>query len=384
MHEDRNVGLLSMRIAIVGTGFVADFYMESLPLYPHLELAAVTDRDAQRLGQFTAHHRLSCGKQSLDEVLADDSIELVLNLTNPDSHYEVSKTCLERGKHVYSEKPLAMQMHQARELYDLAERKQLRLASAPCNVLSETAQSMWQALREDVVGRVKLVYAEMDDGLVHKMRYRQWRSASGHFWPYKDEFEVGCTIEHAGYYVTWLTAFFGPAISVTAYSSCLYPDKETDVPLDRNAPDFSSACIRFASGVVARLTCSIIAPRDQHFRFFGDHGILYVDDSWDYRAPVKIRRWFNVRRRTIISPFASEYPLKRFSQFRSPARKANPMEFCRGPAEIATAIAERRESYLPADFCLHNNEIVLAIQHATENSATYNVTTSFKPLQPIP
>ena len=372
-----------MRIAIVGTGFVADFYMESLPLYPNLELVAVTDRDAERLRKFTSHHRLSCGKPTLDEVLADKSIELVLNLTNPDSHYDVSKACLERGKHVYSEKPLAMQMHQARELYELAESKGLRLASAPCNVLSETAQSMWQALREDVVGRVKLVYAEMDDGLVHKMRYRQWRSASGHFWPYKDEFEVGCTLEHAGYYVTWLTAFFGPAISVTAYSSCLYPDKETDVPLDRNAPDFSTACIRFASGVVARLTCSIIAPRDQHFRFFGDHGILYVDDSWDYRAPVKIKRWFNVRRRTIISPFSTEYPLKRFSQFRNPPRKANPMEFCRGPAEIATAIAEQRESYLPADFCLHNNEIVLAIQHATENSATYNLTTSFKSMQPI-
>jgi predicted dehydrogenase len=383
LHEDRKVRLHAMRIAIVGTGFVADFYMESLSLYPHLELAAVTDRNAERLEKFTAHHRLSCGKQSLNDVLADDSIELVLNLTNPDSHYEVSKSCLERGKHVYSEKPLAMQMNQARELYELAESKGLRLASAPCNVLSETAQSMWKALREDVVGNVKLVYAEMDDGLVHKMRYRQWRSASGHFWPYKDEFEVGCTLEHAGYYVTWLTAFFGPAMSVTAYSSCLYPDKETDVPLDRNAPDFSTACIRFASGVVARLTCSIIAPRDQHFRFFGDHGILYVDDSWDYRAPVKIKRWFNVRRRTIISPFSTEYPLKRFSQFRNPTRKANPMEFCRGPAEIATAIAERRESYLPADFCLHNNEIVLAIQHATENSATYNLTTTFKSLRPM-
>jgi predicted dehydrogenase len=372
-----------MRIAIVGSGFVADFYMESLPLYPILELAAVTDKDAGRLRQFATHHQLSCVKDSLAEVLTDKSIELVLNLTNPDSHYEVSKACLEHGKHVYSEKPFAMQMSQARELCELAQAKGLRIASAPCNMLSETAQSMWQALREGVVGPVKLVYAEMDDGLVHKMRYRQWRSASGHYWPYKDEFQVGCTLEHAGYYVTWLTAFFGPAISVTAFSSCLYPDKETDLPLDRDAPDFSVACIRFASGVVARLTCSIIAPRDQHFRFFGDNGILYVDDSWDYCAPVKIKRWFNVRRRTIISPFTTTYPLLQFKRAHKRSRKANPMEFCRGPAEIAAAIAEQRESRLPADYCLHNNEIVLAIQHAMEDSATYHLTTSFKPLEPM-
>ena len=372
-----------MRIAIVGCGFVADFYMQSLPQYPILELAAITDRDPSRLARFAAHHRLSCVKNSLDEILADPSIELVLNLTNPDSHYPVSLACLQHGKHVYSEKPLAMQIAQARELYELAQSKGLRIASAPCNVLSETAQSMWKALREGVVGPVKLVYAEMDDGLVHKMPYRKWRSASGHYWPYKDEFEVGCTLEHAGYYVTWLTAFFGPAVSVTAYSSCLYPDKETDVPLNREAPDFSVACIRFASGVVARLTCSIIAPRDQHFRFFGDSGILYVDDSWDYRAPVHIKRWFNIRRKMIVSPIARTYPLLKFDRAGKPTRGANPMEFCRGPAEIAAAIAQGRESHLPADYCLHNNEIVLAIQYATENSATYHLTTSFKSIQPM-
>src|ERR1700730_2857790 len=99
-----------MRIAIVGCGFVADFYMQSLPLYPSLELAAVTDRDPDRLARFAAYHRLDCARTSLDSVLSDASIGLVLNLTNPDSQYEVSKACLEAGKHVYSEKPLAMRM----------------------------------------------------------------------------------------------------------------------------------------------------------------------------------------------------------------------------------------------------------------------------------
>ncbi|HET9329477.1 MAG TPA: Gfo/Idh/MocA family oxidoreductase, partial [Steroidobacteraceae bacterium] len=118
-----------MRIAIVGCGYVADYYMQSLPLYPALELAAVMDRDAQRAAQFAAFHRLGCRRGTLEGVLSDPSIGLVLNLTNPDSHYEVSLASLQAGKHVYSEKPLAMTLAQARELHELAAARGLQLAS---------------------------------------------------------------------------------------------------------------------------------------------------------------------------------------------------------------------------------------------------------------
>ncbi|MGA9024425.1 MAG: Gfo/Idh/MocA family oxidoreductase [Steroidobacteraceae bacterium] len=367
-----------MRTAIVGCGFVADFYMQSLPLYPVLELAAVTDRDPVRLAQFAGFHGLTCARDSLDGVLSDPSIELVLNLTNPDSHYEVSKACLLAGKHVYSEKPLAMRMEEATELLALAQSRGLQIASAPCNVLGETAQTVWKALRERRIGDIKLVYAELDDGMVFHMPYRKWFSASGRQWPYKDEFEVGCTLEHAGYYVTWMTAFFGPAASVTAFASCLYPDKLTDVPLDRDAPDLSVACIQFESGVVCRLTCTIIAQEDHRLRMFGDRGILSVEDCWNYHSPVVIKRMFNIRRRTIIEPIGRRYPLVRIQGTRQSARGSNKMQFCRGPAEMASAVQERRQSRLPADFCLHNNEIVLAIQNATENGSTHRLRTSFK------
>lgn len=373
-----------MKIAIVGCGFVADFYMQSLPLYGRLELAAVMDRDLPRAQQFAAYHRLDCLRRSIDDVLGDPSIGMVLNLTNPDSHYEVSRACLEAGKHVYSEKPLAMDMGHAVELVDLAQRKGLRIASAPCNVLGETAQALWRALREEVVGPVRLVYAEMDDGMVFRMPYRKWRSDSGRPWPYKDEFEVGCTIEHAGYYVTWLTAFFGPAVSVSSFSSCLYPDKQTDVPLERDAPDLSVACIRFRSGVVARLTCSIVAERNQDLRFFGDRGILSVRDSWNYREPVHVRRYLNVRRKMLVVPSLRRVRLASPPRAaRLPAR-ANPMEFCRGPAELAASIEQGRPSHLPADWCLHNNEIVLAIQNAGERGASHEMTTSFDLIEPMP
>ena len=293
-----------MNIAIVGCGFVADYYLATLPNHPDLRLIGVTDHNPDRAARFAAFHDVP-KYDSLDALRHDDRVELVLNLTNPRSHFEVTRACLEAGKHVYTEKPLAMELEQARTLVELAEVRGLGLASAPCSLLGETAQTVWKALRERQVGTVRLVYAELDDGMVFRMPYRKWASTSGTPWPAQDEFEVGCTFEHAGYYLTWLPAFFGPARTVTAFSACLVPDKQTDEPLEHNAPDFSVACITFASGVVARLTCSIIAPHDhsiahlrrrgrpQHPRllvlsFPGVHPAADHDSTQDVHASVEI------------------------------------------------------------------------------------------------
>ncbi|XQQ06797.1 MAG: Gfo/Idh/MocA family protein [Leptolyngbya sp. IPPAS B-1204] len=296
-----------MQIAIVGCGFVADYYLKTLANYPDLQVAGVMDRVEERATRFSAYHAVPMYR-SLAELLADPNVSIVLNLTNPGSHYEISKAALEAGKHVYSEKPLAMTMPEAEELVALAEQRGLLISSAPCSLLGESAQTLWKALREKQIGTVRLVYAEMDDGLVHRMPYQKWVSESGIPWPYKDEFEVGCTLEHAGYYVTWLTAFFGPAETVTAFSSCLIPDKQTDVPLDHNAPDFSVACIKFASGVVARLTCSIVAPHDHQLRIIGDDGVMGIEDCWYYGSPVYIKRMIRIRRKTFMSPWKQRYP----------------------------------------------------------------------------
>jgi predicted dehydrogenase len=372
-----------MNIAIVGCGFVADYYLATLVAYPELKLIAVTDRDSERAARFSAFHKVA-KYGSLDELWNDDRVELVLNLTNPKSHYEVSRASLEADKHVYSEKPLAMELDQAKVLVELAEARGLGLSSAPCSLLGETAQTLWKALRQQQVGPVRLVYAEMDDGMVYKMPYRHWKSASGIPWPAKDEFEVGCTFEHAGYYLTWLPAFFGPALRVTAFSSCLVADKLTDEPLEHNAADFSVACITFASGVVARLTCSIIAPHDHTLRIFGDQGILSTQDCWYYRSPVLIQRPMTIRRKTFMSPWKTQFRLVGSSGGRYRYRGSQQMDFARGVAELAASIRERRPCRLSERYSLHTNELVIAIDHARETGSAYAMTTTFDPIEPMP
>ncbi len=372
-----------MRIVFAGCGFVADHYARTLPLHPELEVAGVFDLDRGRARRFAEQHGLSI-YGSFAEALDDASVDTVLNLTSPGAHDEVTRACLEAGKHVYSEKPLALDPSRAGDLVALAEARGLALSCAPCSLLGESAQTLWKALRELRIGRVRAVYAEMDDGPVHRMRYRSWASESGTPWPYRSEFETGCTLEHAAYQVSWLAAFFGPARRVTAFSSVQVPDKGIDPPLALNAPDFSLACIHFASGVVARLTCSILAPRDHGLRVIGDEGVLRVPDTWHFRSPVWLRRWLTIRRRTVLSPFARRLRLPGRRQPRIARSGPSQMDYLRGVEELASALGERRSPRLSARFCLHVNEIVWAIHQATEQGSSRELETSFDPVEPMP
>ncbi|HSV69335.1 MAG TPA: Gfo/Idh/MocA family oxidoreductase [Methylibium sp.] len=372
---------MTTHIALIGCGYVADFYLATLPAHPELQVAGVFDRLPERAATLSRAYGVPA-YGSLQELLADARVTLVLNLTNPREHYAVSRACLEAGKHVYSEKPLAMAMDQATALVELAEARGLHLASAPCSSLGETALTIRRALREGRVGPVRVVYAEMDDGMVHRMQYRKWRSVSGMPWPYQDEFEVGCTLEHAGYYLTWLLDWFGPAESVTAFASAQVPDKlagETLAPPD--APDFSVACIRFASGVVARLTCSILAPHDHALRIVGDDGVLSTRECWDYRSPVHLRRLVSIRRKTFLSPWRSRCPLLPPPAGSAVYRRAHRMDFGRGPAALAAAVATGRSGRPAAQFSLHANELALAIHQAGRDGSCHRMATSFTPAE---
>jgi predicted dehydrogenase len=377
-----------MRIAFVGCGYVADFYAKTLPNHPEIELVSVMDRNGPRAEKFAAFHGFKMAP-TLRDVLDDPRVELVANLTNPSSHYEVSKAALEAGKHVYSEKPLAMDLDQARELVAIARSKHLLITSAPCSVLGESAQTLWKSLRSNAIGKPRLVLAELEDGPVHLMKPQTWSSDSGAPWPYKDEFEVGCTLEHAGYYITWFVAFFGPARSVTSFSTCLVPDK--GVHLDRITNDYTVGCVEFASGVVARLTCGIYGPHDHTLRIVGDEGILSIDDCWNYGSPVHLSRRGRIGLKAEKYPTAAKVvgmgpkvvPLVRKPTFGFRSRGANRMDFVRGIAEVAEAVRERRPPRMSAEFALHVNEIVLTIQNPGTMGSPRRLETTFEPMAPM-
>jgi len=293
----------------------------------------------------------------------------------------VSKACLEAGFNVYSEKPLATEMDHAHELHQIAVNKGLVLTSAPCSYLSEVAQTLWKAVREQAVGQSLLVYAELDDDFITQAPYKKWMSESGAPWPYKDEFIVGCTLEHAGYYLTWLMMMFGTVKKVVAASSEIIKDKLPDLP--KSAPDYSTASLFFENGMVARITCGIVAPHNHSLRVIGDKGVIEVDESWNNSAKVKVRNRFTVRRKLINNPFAKKYKLSaKETHPKVPRRGAAAMNFALGPAEVLKVVAEGSDNQHLADFALHLNEVTLAMQNALDTEGVQLMKTKCPQLKP--
>jgi len=366
-------------VALVGCGFVADLYMRSLALHPGVTVVAAHDRDAARQAAFCAHWGVQA-EHGLDALLARLAPgDVLVNLTNPDAHFEINRTCLEAGHHVYSEKPLAMELPQAQALHELAAARGLLLVSAPCSVLGEAAQVLVSAVRRGVAGTPRLVYAELDDGFIPAAPYTHWRSESGAPWPHADEFAVGCTLEHAGYYLSWLIAMFGRVERVVAASAEVIPDK----PGSTGTPDFSVAALFFEDGPVARLTCSIAAPHDHRIRVIGDDGVLQVREAWNNAAPVRFHRRFAVRRRLMEHPLGRRLRPRGASHSKVGRWGAAAMNFALGPVEMLAALSEGRACRLTNDMALHLTEVTLAIQNASDHGGARVMQSTCERMEPV-
>jgi predicted dehydrogenase len=363
-------------IAFIGTGFVADYYMTTLANHPQLRLDGVWDIDPVRLQQFGSYWKVRA-YASEQEVLADPAVTIVVNLTPPESHHAVNNAALLAGKHVYCEKPLAITVEEACELVDLADARGLILASAPANALSDARAHCAEILSTGVIGTPRLVYAEMEDGPVFLDKWQEWRSRSGAKWPAVHEFEIGCTLEHAGYAASWLVSLFGPVAHVAAFSALTFPNKGPGTENLALGPDFSVGCLIFRSGLVARLTSGLAMPRDRSMTIVGDKGIIVVRDLWDNRSPIhvelagarrpllhrlidrlewQLQRKFSFRL-TAGKPFAYRHPAEKNVLPAYPSQ----IDFARGIAAQADAIRQNTKPFFSGRTALHLTDIVLAL-----------------------
>ena len=372
-------------IAFVGTGYVADYYMTTLQNYPELTLKGVWDRDPKRLRQFCAFYAVE-PYNGLEDLLHDSTIDIVVNLTTPESHFTVNRAALNAGKHVYCEKPLALSVEEAETLAFLAERKSLLLCSAPANGLSDAFALTRALMEKGEIGRPNLVYAEMDDGPVFRGNWQQWRSRSGAPWPGLHEFEVGCTLEHAGYSLSWLYGLFGPIVHVAASSALTFRDKGVGShPL---GPDFSVGCLTFRSGVVARLTSGLAAPRDRSMTILGDRGAITIRDLWDNRSAITLLRNY---RRTLLDILTDGLENKlgrklpvRFERGRSvryPKQEQiaqvppypSKIDFARGIQAQAEGIRSGQAPVFSGRVSLHLTEVILALSNGLHDHTVKNL-----------
>lgn len=405
----------NMKIAFVGCGFVFDIYMRTKWAHPELEVCGVFDINTARSATVSQHYGFKV-YPSFEALLADPTVEIVVNLTSIRSHYPTIKRALEAGKHVYTEKPTTTELAQTRELFELARARGLVLSGAPCNLYTDAVSTLWKAVRDGAIGKPVVVYAELDDNPAHLMQLEKVQSPTGAPFPYAEEFQEGCTVEHIGYHLVWICAMFGPVISVTAFSNNLVAQK-TKTPLSPpDTPDFSVACLQFANGVVARITCTWVTPRNHQMRVIGEQGEISADNAFHDQAAVHLERFsrvslsarkaYTLRTQPLIGRAfgIAGRRLKLMRRWKSYAveaergvgrslkhrfvswlrrREIYAQDKFLGIAEMARAMQEGRAQPIPPDFHIHMNELTLLIQRAGPSGVAMRPTTTFKAIEPL-
>ena len=243
---------LPLRVAIVGCGNIAGPYARSIAAHDEVELVAVTDVDPARAAAFGAEHGCRV-HDSLEALLADPDVQLVVNLTVHHAHYAVSRQALEAGKHVYSEKPMALEAAEARELVDAGSTAGgapgLRALDVP---RARHSRQPGRSSPGGELGTVRAVYADVNWG-----RIEAWHPAPIPF------YDVGVLVDVGVYPLTIATAFLGPAVAVEARGWDLLPDRVTTSGerFRIGSPDLIVAAVELASGAVMRLTGSFYVGR---------------------------------------------------------------------------------------------------------------------------
>ena len=328
-------------VGIVGCGNIAGPYARSLAAHGEVALVAVTDVDAARASAFAAEHGCRA-HESLAALLADPEVELIVNLTVHHAHYAVTRQCLEAGKHVYSEKPMALESHEARELVELADRHGLRLACSPSTFLGEAQQTVGAIIRTGELGTVRVVYADVNWG-----RIESWHPAPIPF------YDVGVLVDVGVYPLTIATAFLGPAVAIEARGWDLLPDRVTTTgePFRIGSPDLIIAAVELAGGAVVRLTGSFYAGRPTRqqglMEFHGDAGSLALSSFQDFDATVE------------RGPAGGSYEIV------PPVREAyRGIAWGRGVADLARAIAEGRRQRVTGEHAAHVVDILSAARQS--------------------
>jgi alcohol dehydrogenase (NADP+) len=331
----------------VGAGAIATEYAADLADGP-LTLAGVCDLDAERAA--TLADEYGCPSFSdLDAALEDIDAPLVVNLTSHAAHGPVTSTALEAGRHVYSQKPLALNASVAGDLLELARERNLALGCAPGTPDAPTQRRAGRLLADGRLGPVQLGYA-----YAHVGRVTDWHDRPDSF------LDIGPLYDGGVYPLALLVAWFGPVASVrTADALDSWPDRVDQRP---TAPSHVEAMLAFSSGPTVRLTASLYTPhRSREFyglELHGDDGSLYLDGTGAMTDSPDAVRYGRVGREYVGAP--AQYPTRRY-------RYLDPVE------SLAHSVDAGRPSRATGRRGAHVVAVCNAIERAAETGGPVDV-----------
>lgn len=276
-------------VGVIGCGTISQNYLKNLTSkFAILKVIGVSDRISER--SKARAEAFGVRQMTNEEIYACDDIQVVVNLTNPTSHYEVTRDSLKAGKHVYSEKMAAVTMAEANELQALAKKKGLYYVVAPDTFLGGGLQTCRKIIDAGFIGEPRTVEAFLIRGV-----YLWFPTGENTFLSLLPG--GGIPFDMGGYYLAALINMLGPLCRVTGFarqidqvfqnvSSPRFGQTETIQTIN-----MLSASLEFSCGAVGTLTTSSEGfPLPQRLEIYGTEGALICPDPNTFGGPVKLYR----------------------------------------------------------------------------------------------
>ncbi len=358
-------------VGILGCGNISTTYFSLSPLFKGIKVLACADLNPAAAEAKAKEYGVKA--QTVEELLANDEIDVIVNLTIPDAHFPVSKKILEAGKHVYSEKPLTVTLEEGKQLQALAKSKGLAVGCAPDTFLGGAHQLARAYIDGGGVGRIT-------SGTCHVMSpgMEMWHPNPGFFFLNGG----GPILDLGPYYISNLINFLGPVKRVAALTSMASktrtvtsePLNGTIIPVE--TPTNIHALLEFAEGATITLSASwdVWSHRHANMELYGTEGSIYVPDPNFFGGVVEASG-----RDKDIQPLKDwDHPFSKANQEHPNGPRANYRTA--GLADMAVALIEGRDIRCSIDRALHGVDVMTSIlKSGAEGNFVATTTTCTKP-----
>lgn len=360
-----------MQIAFIGVGDISGIYLKNITeMFKEIEIIGVCDLIREKAEKAVKEYNIPKLYNDMYEAFNDSEVDIILNITRPLEHYEVTKAALLAGKHVYSEKPLSPNFEEAKELVALAEEKGLRLGGAPDTYLGAGIQTCLKLIKDGFIGKPFAAYARMiNRGAEHFRDDCRFLYEPG----------GGPLFDMGPYYITTLMNIFGRVEAINGMCTKAMEQRRWlcgehyGEPFDVTTPTTIMSNLKFEDGSIATLVTSFdVTHTDKYsFEVYGTEGTILVPDPNTFGGPVKILR-------TDFTPGAEkvfkEVPVVYNYPYNSRAL---------GLADMAKSILSGRKHRANCYQQLHLVEVMNGIIDSSEQGKTIVTTTPYEKSAPM-
>ncbi|MCL2832629.1 MAG: Gfo/Idh/MocA family oxidoreductase [Treponema sp.] len=355
-----------VKTAVVGCGMISEIYLKNMTsAFQILDVVGCCDIIKERMEKRAAQFNIK--QMSIEEILADKSIELVLNITDPVNHHLVSTQVLNAGKNLYSEKPIDLSIDAARELVQLADKKGVLYGNAPDTFMGQAIQTARFYIDSGLIGDVTSVTALLnrDAGFLAEK------------FPFTMGPGGGIGLDVGVYYVTAMLSILGPVKQVCGFVTTNKPDRMHYFPDKEDfgqkyklqAENLVAGSCQFASGAFGTImfNSASIGPEAPQIIMYGTEGILYMPDPNRFGGEVKV----------ILKGQHEQVALPPTHAFNENHRGI-------GPAELAWALRKNRKPRTSKEMAFHGLELLLGLYQSSGTKKFYEMTSTFQRPAPIP